>query len=111
MFIILILGRTISLNLDYVPTVMNGIATSVSILVGFTATCIVIKGSYKCQKTTTQVWGLFFLVFPIILLFLGYANLLVNSEFEWSMRAVLLSFVFAIEMLFIVLLSMLKEHL
>jgi hypothetical protein len=105
-----ILSLPISLDLTYVPTVMNGIAAVVAILLGFTATGVALKRSYEQQDTDSHIWGLLFLIFPILFLFIGYGALLFNSDFIAAVRLALISFGLAIVMFYVVLFSIMRKY-
>jgi hypothetical protein len=108
----LIISWTVKISIDtqYVPTIINGLTTCVAVLIGFGATCLTMMRTYYPQKWEMTIIGITFLGFSTIILFIGYSELIFHSNFETSLRLLLTSFIFVASAVFGILFSLLKEH-
>ena len=79
----------ISLESHFVPTIINGISSSISLIVGFTATAIAITVSRPLfkhsQDTKRIIYTIIFLIPAIASLFLAY-NELMRAEFQLALK-------------------------
>ena len=100
----------ISIETQYAPTIINGLTTSVAVLIGFGATCSTVMWAYYPQKQAKALVFVFVYIVPIAFLLIAYVNLVFSSDFQRALRLVLSSFVFAFLILFAMVFSMIKEH-
>jgi len=88
----------ISLETQFVPTLLNGITSCTGLIVGFTITVIVITISqFKNPHDTTRIaFTLLFLLFSVGSLFGGYTELMHHRYYtalETALYGLVLSFV------------------
>lgn len=94
--IITIWFSDITLESKYIPTILNGIVSSVSIIIGFTATAIAImlrRTSFELPKELHLDDAIMALLFPISLILATYYSLLVDNDFQSAIRLAITSLV------------------
>ena len=100
----------ISIETQYLPTIINGLTTSVAVMIGFGATCLTMMRAYYPRKQTDAMACTFLLMMPIGLLSCAYIELVFLSDLKAALRLVMSSFISAVSVVFAVLYMMAKEH-
>lgn len=112
-----ILNGDIVLDTQFVPTTLNGVTSSVSLIIGFTATILAIAVSKPQFRDVSRIKAIIILLlFPIIFLMRAYVELLYYTNYELALKnaqiGLIVSFVILTDFLFFLIdrLDMLKEE-
>lgn len=93
MFCPIILLHEIALESEDIPTIMNGLVSSISIMIGFTATILTLKMRREDLKLTGWGIALFLFVVPMLLLFLTYILLIWEDNPQPALRCAMLDLI------------------
>lgn len=105
--LILIWSGNITIERQFIPTIINGLATSTSIMVGFFATILTFMvtkqvGGYSISEFYFGL-ALIFMLFPLTILFMAYGILVVDAQpqkaLRWAMTDLVVSFCLAFQVL------------
>ena len=90
----------INLETQYIPTVINGIATSQSLILGFiaTGTSIIASRKLEKQKSRRLISIISLLLFPIILLVFTYFFLIIYEDYSyvWILKMTMIGLVLSL---------------
>lgn len=86
---ILIWTTDISLETQFIPTIINGVSSSISLIVGFTATAIsltVSREEFKASQHKNRIiWTIILLILAILFLFFTYLEL-IDAKYQSALR-------------------------
>ena len=93
----------ISIEPQFIPTIINGLSSSVSLIVGFTVTAVIITISRQLFKPSQNKYRIVFtivlLIQPIIILFFGYSHLM-KAKYQLALKYAMISLIFSFFILF-----------
>ena len=95
----------ISLETQFIPTIVNGITSSISIIVAFTLTAIAISisKSFKLAQKESHIFTvLFSLTIPIVMVLLAYLQLM-QANFYLALRYAMAGLVISVCVLVVIL--------
>lgn len=84
-----------SLETQYIPTILNGVATATSLFVGFTGTLVAISVPRATQHKWRISLEIIMLTFPMIALFNAYFDVVrgnFQGSIKWALTGLVLSF-------------------
>lgn len=93
-----IFGKSYWLNFDSIPTIINGITASTSIIIGFTGAIIgILYQLLKDDESTKKIllYSAFYELVPLAFLFTVY-NFLIMGYTEWALKMALFAFALAL---------------
>ena len=90
LFVIITWNTDIALEIQYIPTILNGLISAISIMMGFSATAFAIMFSrtdFKPLQNGIHTKAIItLLIFPIFLSFLTYMELLRYANFQRAFK-------------------------
>ena len=104
-----IILEPVSIDGQYIPTVMNGLASGTAILVGFGAASLAMLRERFTSKIDLLLIMLC-LILPAFLLFLAYIQLIMYARYIEAIRIALAGLGFAVISVLAILLHALREY-
>lgn len=96
----------IPLNPQYIPTILNGLVSSISILIGFTATVIAIlfrKEQSKSSRYEYEAMLMFLALGPVLLLTGMYFLLITEADLQFALKLAMINLLVAFFLLLLVI--------
>jgi len=100
----------VSIDIQYVPEIMSGLTSCTAILIGFTAACLTIMRKYYAKNVGQLFVLLFYLLVPVMCLFIAYLELVLSTDFIVAIRAALSGFAFSLIVVYVALFLAIKEY-
>jgi hypothetical protein len=99
----------ISIDTQYVPTILSGLTSAMSLLIGFGIACLTVSKRYHSLEASELVILQVLLTISLIFIFGAYGSLIFKSDFALAVRLILSGFLLSIVTVSAVLFVGLKE--
>jgi len=102
LFIIIDWTSEIKIEAQYIPTILNGITSSVALIVGFTVSSITLTITRKLPRpigATRLGITIFILLFSVLTVFIAYSRVFL-SDFHYALKHAMMGLDISVIMLF-----------
>jgi hypothetical protein len=86
----------VKIGIQYIPSIVNGLTSTVAIIIGFSAACLAFQWKYFSKRIGILVIILFSIITPITFLYNAFVYLVFLNDFKVAIRLALTGYEFSI---------------